>query len=104
MRGMNKVTLTVGVVAGGIVIILSSDASAKTALVRHTDDGYQVSYYTAGSSLGQYYPLRGYRYSLAPLPYCAGPIYALEYRYLWSYTYTSYPYTYAHHPYAFFPY
>ena len=103
MRGMNKVALTVGVVAVAIVIILNSDASAKMALIRHTDDGYRVTYYTNGSSLSQLYPFSGYRYSLAPRPYCDGPCYALGHPCLWIHTYTFYPYTYAHYPYVFYP-
>ena len=101
MLGMNKLALTVGVVAVAIVI-LNSDASAKIALVRHTDDGYRVTYYTNGSSLSQYTAFTGYRYSLAPRPDCCGPYYALGYWYHWDYTYTFYPYTYAHYPYAYY--
>jgi hypothetical protein len=103
MRGMNKVLLTIAMVVT-MVVVSYRDAGAKTAMIRHTEEGYRVTYYgTNRSCLSWFYPLEGYRYSLAPLPYCR-PLYTVSYGYVWSNSYTVYPYTYAHYPYAFSPY
>jgi hypothetical protein len=100
MRVAKEIAVSVAVVVG--VVLLCGRAVAKSAVLRDGQDGVHVTYYAGGSSLDQYYPLRGYRYSVSPASYYYyGAWRPLGYRYR---GYANYPYSCARYPYGVAPY